>query len=100
MRSGNPYQSPRADAETRSSSRNTNWLVVRIVLGFGVAAFAGMATWIGLLISFFAESTEYWPGWACAVPAVVVAGGAFWVVAFFRFGRAAVTPDTSLNRQR
>ena len=85
MNSDNPYQSPRSDADAEDPAQPANVSVVRILLGFGAGMLAGMATWIGLLLVFFADSTEYWPGWACAVPAVVAAIVVYWLIAPLRF---------------
>lgn len=46
-------------------------LLLGAVMVFGFVAFT---VWISLLLLFFTNSTEYWPGFACAVPAGIVGG--------------------------
>jgi hypothetical protein len=52
----------------------TPWLLPALA----VAIPPGFATWIVLVLTFFGDSEDYWPGFVCAVPAVLVGGIVFW----------------------
>ena len=88
MNSDNPYQSPISDAEADDPVQRTNVTVICVFLGLGAGMFVGMATWIAFLLINFGDSPENWPGWACSVPAIVVAIVVIWVIALSksRFG--------------
>jgi hypothetical protein len=45
-----------------------------LATGLVVGLAAGLCCWVVLILALFGDSEEYWPGWACAVPAVLVGG--------------------------
>ena len=76
----NPYKSPEADQFDEAEMRRLRFHLLRIIIACIVCPSIGMVTWIFLILWFFGDSTEYWPGWACAVPAVVVASILFRII--------------------
>ncbi|PHS19061.1 MAG: hypothetical protein COA78_01470 [Blastopirellula sp.] len=74
--SDNPYESPQADlgqpVELQDATRRTWRSPPFILLAMLSSVAAACILWVSLILVFFWHSTEYWPGWACAVPASVI----------------------------
>jgi len=87
----NPYRSPPPTRikSTPGGASRVFIRVLRVVMGIEYGVFLGAATWIILLLGVFGNSTEYWPAWVCAIPAVVVGGTVFWLGAFYQPGAHA-----------
>lgn len=66
----NPYLPP--SSKDSSSSQVRFGFIRFVVYTAGLGGFA-FVSW--LLLIFFAESTEYWPGYACAPFAILLAMG-------------------------
>ena len=70
MSESNPYQAPRSvDAPTEPAPRR-RLSVGRLLLGLLLFGIVSLGCWIWLILYFFFDSSDYWPGFACAVPAV------------------------------
>ena len=70
MSESNPYRAPRVlDAPTEPAPRQRLSLA-RLLAGFLLFSIVSLGCWITLVLYFFGDSSDYWPGFACAVPAV------------------------------
>jgi hypothetical protein len=91
MTHDNPYAPPGgaiAPVANRSWSPYGFWQICCLVLLGGLIA---IVIWIFLILSLFALSSAVWPGFACAVPALV---GAFYVCRARTVQRILVGPQS------
>jgi hypothetical protein len=76
----NPYRAPRVlDAPTELASRQRLSLA-RLLVGLLLFSIVSLGCWITLVLYFFGDSSDYWPGFACAVPAVAAGSMIFHAV--------------------
>lgn len=88
MSESNPYRAPRVlDAPTEPAPRQRLSLG-RLLVGLLLFSIVSLGCWIWLIIEFAGDSSDYWPGFACAVPAVAAGSIIFRAVLGGRtFGR-------------
>jgi hypothetical protein len=67
----NPYRSPQTNDKIDVQHRAGTSRIGCLLLGCVVFAVVSPICWISLILAFFGDSTAYWPGFACAVPAIV-----------------------------
>jgi hypothetical protein len=80
MSESNPYEAPRSvDAPTEPAPRR-RLSVGRLLVGLLLFSIVSLGCWIWLILYFFFDSSDYWPGFACAVPAVAAGSMIFHAV--------------------
>ncbi len=70
MEETNPYRSPETSDKIDVQHGAGTSRIACFLLGAVVFSVVSPICWIGLILIFFGDSTAYWPGFACAVPAI------------------------------